>query len=157
MSFCEACGVLVPPNAVSEQCKNCDPANGVEILSRHSRKTEGDLETLRSTKSGAIRKRNSMAWLEGLNRPSPTELRGSVLPKPAGFTGSSFETDISNVRVTGDAAFVEAVAGLLQPLVDLENDETRLEINLQRTKIRDTSQYTGNYALYLSVAERSGR
>lgn len=157
MSFCEACGVLIPPNAATEQCKNCDPANGVEILSKHSHGREGSLETLRSTKNGAIRKRDSMTWLKGLNRPSPTELRSAVLPKPAGFTGKTFETDISNIRVTGDAAFVEAVAGLLQPLAELENDETRLEISLKRTKVRDTSQYTGNYALYLSVAERSGK
>jgi hypothetical protein len=96
-----------------------------------------------------------MTWLRGLDRPSPTELKRSILPKPAGFTGSTFETDISNIRLTGDARFIETAAALLQPLLDLENDETRLEIKLQRTKIRDTHQYTGNYALYLATAERS--
>jgi hypothetical protein len=95
--------------------------------------------------------------MRDLARPSPTELRGAVLPKPTGFTGRSFETDISNIRVTGNARFVETVAGLLTPLLELENDETRVELNLQRTKVRDTKRYTGNYALYLSVAERGGQ
>jgi hypothetical protein len=98
-----------------------------------------------------------MEWLCGLDRPTATELKSSVLPKPAGFAGSTFESDISNIRITGDARFLETVAGLLTPLLDLENDETRVEINLQRTKVRDTNQYTGNYALYLSVTERSGK
>ena len=64
-----------------------------------------------------------MTWLRGLDRPSPTELKRSILPKPAGFTGSTFETDISNIRLTGDARFIETAAALLQPLLDLENDE----------------------------------
>jgi hypothetical protein len=98
-----------------------------------------------------------MEWLRGLDKPTATELKSSVLPKPAGFTGKTFETDISNIRVTGDARVIETVAGLLKPLLDLENDETRVEINLQRTKVRDTNRYTGNYALYPSVAERSGK
>jgi hypothetical protein len=156
MNFCEECGVLISPKASSSLCVTCDPAGGAEILSRKALGTGSELEGLPSTKSGAVRKRDSMRWLENLNRPSAVDLKAAVLPKPAGFTGSTFETDISNIRVTGDARFVETVAGLLQPLLDLENDETRLEINLQRTKVRDTSQYTGNYALYLSVAERSG-
>ncbi|WP_205250450.1 hypothetical protein [Halococcus salsus] len=97
-----------------------------------------------------------MKWLHDRELPNSVELKRSVLPKPDGFSGSSFETDISNIRITGDARFIETAAGLLKPLLDLENDETRLEINLQRTKVRDTKQYTGNYALYLSVAERGG-
>lgn len=36
----------------------------------------------------------------------------------------------------------------------VEDDATRLEINLQRTEDRDTGELTENYALYLSVAER---
>jgi hypothetical protein len=157
MNFCEDCGVLIAPKASSSRCLDCKPSTGAKILSRKAQGTGADLDALRSTKSGAIRKRNSIEWLQDLDRPTSTELKSSILPKPAGFTGSTFETDISNIRITGDARFVETVAGLLTPLLDLENDETRVEINLQRTKVRDTNQYTGNYALYLSVAERSGK
>lgn len=56
--------------------------------------------------------------------------------------------------MTGDAEFVETFAGLLEPLLDLEGDRTRLELNLQRTEDRDSGEFTDNYALYLSVAER---
>lgn len=157
MNFCDACGVLVSPQAPSGKCSNCDPSNGARILSRKAQGTGGDLEGLPSTKSGAIRKRDAMEWLQGLDRPTSTKLKSSLLPKPAGFTGSTFETDISNIRVTGDARFIETVAGLLKPILDLENDETRVELNLQRTKLRDTKQYTGNYALYLAIAERSSK
>jgi hypothetical protein len=157
MNFCEDCGVLIAPKASSSRCLDCKPSTGAKILSRKAQGTGADLDALRSTKSGAIRKRNSIEWIQDLDRPTSTELKSSTLPKPAGFTGSTFETDISNIRITGDARFVETVAGLLTPLLDLENDETRVEINLQRTKVRDTNQYTGNYALYLSVAERSGK
>ena len=77
-----------------------------------------------------------------------------MTPKPKGFTGSTFASEVSNVRVTGDAAFVETFAGLLEPLLALEGETTRLELNLQRTADRDSGELTGNYALYLSVAER---
>lgn len=157
MNFCEDCGVLIRPKAPSSRCINCEPSTGASILSRKAQGTGADLDALRSTKSGAIRKHDSMGWLRGLDRPTSTELKSSILPKPAGFTGSTFETDISNIRITGDARFIETVAGLLTPLLELENDETRVELNLKRTKVRDTKQYTGNYALYLSVAERSGK
>lgn len=157
MEFCESCGVLLVPDAGTDACKECDPENGASILSRQAEKgLETDVETLSSTKSGHIRKRDSMKWLRNRERPNSVELKRSILPKPEGFSGGSYESDISNIRLTGDAQFIETIAGLLKPLLDFENDETRLDIKLQRSKVRDTKQYTGNYALYLSVAERGG-
>lgn len=76
------------------------------------------------------------------------------VPKPKGFTGSTYPTSISNIRITGDPKFVETVAGLLKPIQQLEGSRTRVEINLQQTDNRDTGETTGNYALYLSIAER---
>ncbi|APX96818.1 hypothetical protein SAMN05421809_1604 [Natronorubrum daqingense] len=157
MDFCNQCGVLLIPDADSDQCTDCDSENGSPTISRQAEAVGTDLEQLRSTKSGTIRKRNAEKWLRNCDRPSSTEFKRSILPKPAGFEGSTYETDISNIRVTGDAQFVETVAGLLKSILDLENDETRVELNLQRTRVRDTKQYTGNYALYLSVAERGGQ
>ena len=157
MNYCEQCGVLLVPNPSSDTCKDCNPEEGATILSRKSDQVGTDLEQLPSTKSGTIRKKHAMEWLTQLDRPTSTELKRSILPKPADFEGSTYETDISNIRVTGDAQFIETVAGLLQPLLDFENDETRVELNLQRTRVRDTKQYTGNYALYLSVTERGGK
>lgn len=95
-----------------------------------------------------------MQWLDSLERPSDRELRDAFVPKPKGFTGSSYPTSVSNVRITGDPTFVETVAGLLKPIQQLEDTSTRVEINLQETEDRDTGEFTENYALYLSVADR---
>lgn len=113
-----------------------------------------DLEELPTTDSGAVRKRRAMKWLHNLDRPTDEELKDAVTPKPYGHTGSTYPTEISNIRITGTPEFIETVAGLLQPLEDCEGMNTRLEINLQRTNDRDTDELTDNYALYLNVAER---
>jgi hypothetical protein len=57
--------------------------------------------------------------------------------------------------LTGDPQFIETVAGLFSWIVDMEDYSRRVEINLQQVEDRDTGETTGNYALYLSVAERS--
>lgn len=113
-----------------------------------------ELEELPTTDSGHVRKKHAMEWLADLDEPTPEELKQSVIPKPTGFTGSKYPTEISEVRVTGTPDFVEAIAGFLKPLQNYENDKTRVEINLQQTENRDTGAFTDNYALYLSVAER---
>ncbi|QSG13721.1 Uncharacterized protein HSEST_0165 [Halapricum desulfuricans] len=101
-----------------------------------------------------MRKKDAMRWLNNLDEPTAHELRNAFVPKPNGFEGSTFPTSISNIRITGDPKFVETVAGLLKPIQRLEGSRTRIEINLQRTEDRETGELTGNYALYLSVAER---
>jgi hypothetical protein len=113
-----------------------------------------ELETLPTTDSGHVKKKHAMRWLDGLDEPTDEELVQSVVPKPNGFTGSKYPTEISEVRVTGAPEFIETVAGLLKPLQKLEDDKTRLELNLQQTEDRDTGELTDNYALYISVAER---
>lgn len=95
-----------------------------------------------------------MRWLNGLDEPTADELKDAVVPKPSDFSGSKFASDVSSIRVTGDAEFVETVAGLLKLLQDLENNQTRLELNLQQADDRETGELTDNYALYMSVAER---
>jgi hypothetical protein len=113
-----------------------------------------ELETLPTTDSGHVKKKHAMRWLDRLDEPTDEELVQSVVPKPNGFTGSKYPTEISEVRVTGAPEFIETIAGLLKPLQKLEDDKTRLELNLQRTEDRDTGELTDNYALYISVAER---
>lgn len=83
------------------------------------------------------------------------ELQDASVAKPQGFTGNTYPTSISNVRLTGDPKFVETVAALLKPIKDLEGTNTRVEINLQKTENRDTCEETSNYPLYLSVRDRS--
>ena len=96
-----------------------------------------------------------MEWLRTLEERSEDEIKETVVPKPSDFTGSKYPTEISDVRITGSPEFIEAFASLLQPLLDFENDGTRVEINLQRTEDRKTGELTENYALYFSVAERA--
>jgi hypothetical protein len=161
MTFCTDCGAMVEPGRSGDRCDDCSPeseqTNRSDVPSEQSETGATRLERLETTDSGAVRKRDSVRWLEQLDRPTDTELKESITPKPSGFTGSSFPTEISNVRITGDAEFVETIAGLLKPFLQMEDHRNRLEINLQQTNDKETDELTGNYALYLSAAERGGQ
>lgn len=113
-----------------------------------------DLEQYETIKSGAVRKADAMDWLASLDEPTDEELLAAVVPKPYEHSGSTFPTPISQIRVTGDANFVETVAGLLEPLLAWESSATRIDLNVQRIEDRDTGELTDNYALYLGAAER---
>lgn len=164
MKFCRKCRSVLTEVEDGWVCDGCgwelerasdEPTQPPQEASGPSSRGSGtSLESLPTTDSGSIRKAKALEWLHGLEPPAEEELRRSVTAKPKGFTGSTFASDVSNVRVTGDAEFVEAFAGLLEPLLDLEGERTRLELNLQRTEDRDSGEFTDNYALYLSVAER---
>jgi|GEM_PF-2430573 len=169
MDFCDECGTLLPAGERSGTCSNCGASferesidgetdsvksDGGNSTARDSAPTT-DLEQLPTTSAGNIKKSDAIEWLESRDRPSSAKLRKAVVEKPSDFSGSTFPTDISTIRLTGDAQFIETVAGLFQWMVDMEDYSRRVEINLQETEDRDTSELTGNYALYLSVAERS--
>lgn len=112
------------------------------------------LEQLPTTDSGHVVKRHATEWLNNLEEATEQEIQDSVVAKPSDFSGSKYATEISDVRVTGTPEFVEAVGSRFKSLLQFEGEETRVEINLQRTEDRDTGELTENYALYLSVAER---
>jgi len=116
--------------------------------------TTTDLEALPTTDSGSVRKHDAMGWLADFDEPSADELIAAVTPKPYDHSGSTFPTPISQVRVTGDAEFVTAVAGLLKPLLTWESSATRVDLKVQQIKDRETGELTDNYALYLGAAER---
>lgn len=161
MQFCDSCGSAMVKVEGEWVCRDCEPET-VETSSS-SNSSESDAPSPRSAKvsslpttdSGAVRKSDAMEWLDSLEKPTDKELKRAVVPKPSGFTGSTFPTSISNVRVTGDPEFVEAVAGLFKVYQEFESSRTRVEINLQRTEDKETGELTDNYALYLSVAERA--
>lgn len=160
MVFCDNCGTLVPPDEDVEVCDQC--GTSLDRSGDADAQTDGgdaaasptELEDLPTTGSGTVRKEDAMAWLESRERPSSAELRRATIEKPSDFTGSTFPTDISTIRLTGDPAFVETVAGLFTWIVDVEDYSRRVEINLKETEDKETGERTGNYALYLSVAER---
>lgn len=159
MQFCDDCGSAMVKVSNEWVCRSCNPeAAETSTRSSDSRTPDprpAELSGLSTTDSGSVRKADAMKWLDGLDKPTDSELKRAFVPKPTGFTGSTYPTSISNVRITGDPAFIETVAALLQPIQDLEDSRTRVEINLQQTEDRETGELTDNYALYLSVAERA--
>lgn len=113
------------------------------------------LKDLPTTESGSIRKKEAMQWMQNLDEPDETELLQSIVPKPEDHSGSTFPTPISNIRVTGTPEFITQVAKLLQLLLLYESSATRVELKVQQIEDRDSGKLTDNYALYLSVAQRS--
>lgn len=161
MEFCNNCGTLIPADKKIRECDQCGAA--LDLADNESTQTDGGattpmsstkLEELPTTSSGNIKKEDAMEWLENRERPSGAELRQSVLEKPSDFTGSTFPTDISTIRLTGSPHFIETLAGLFSWIVGMEDYSRRVEINLKETEDKETGEQTGNYALYLSVAER---
>jgi len=158
MQFCDDCGSTMLKISGEWICRECSP-DAIDNATTNDEPTtppqrSASLGELPTTDAGSVRKQQAMEWLSSLSEPSAAELQHSFLAKPSDFTGSTYPTSISNIRITGDAKFVETIAGLLKPIQELEGGNTRVEINLQETEDRDTGETTGNYALYLSVAER---
>jgi uncharacterized Zn finger protein (UPF0148 family) len=158
MQFCSDCGEAMVKADGEWICRSCDP-DAIETATETSGprtppQRPAALDDLPTTDNGSVRKQDAMKWLNSLETPSDRELKNAFQPKPTDFSGSTYPTSISNVRITGDAKFVETVAALLQPIQDRENSSTRVSINLQQTEDKETGQLTGNYALYLSIAER---
>lgn len=158
MQFCDDCGSAMVKVDDVWTCRECDPESVAEATDRSPGETpaprRAKLNELPTTDSGSVKKSDAMRWLNSLDRPSDAELKRALVPKPSGFTGSSYPTSISNIRVTGDPAFIETIAGLLKPITELEQGRTRVELNLQQTEDRESGELNGNYALYLSIAER---
>lgn len=113
------------------------------------------LDDLPMTSAGQVPKRHALRWLSEVDDTQPDQLTEVIVPKPKGFTGNKLPTPISDLRITGDSTYLEAIAGLIKPVRTLENDETRLDLKLEKIKDRETGKMTENYVLYLSVAERS--
>lgn len=168
MEFCDECGSLLPPGEEGGTCTNCGTSVERQAGNLSNEKTDGGdtgddhqgtgetrLEQLQTTESGTVKKSDAMEWLNELERPSSAELKRAVVEKPDDFSGSTFPTDISTIRLTGDPEFIETIAGLFSWIVDMEDYSRRVEINLKQVEERDTGETTDNYALYLSVAERS--
>lgn len=157
MQFCDSCGSAMVKVDEEWHCRDCEP-DAIEVETAPDDRTppprSAQLNELPTTSSGAVRKDDAMRWLNSLEEPSERELRNAIVPKPNDFSGSTYATSVSNIRITGDPKFVETIAGLLKPIQEFEDARTRVEINLQQTEDRETGEMTGNYALYLSVANR---
>ena len=117
-----------------------------------------DLERLKTSPSGNVLKDDAIEWLLNRSEPTPEDVLEAITPKRYDAEGSTYASPASEVRISGTPEFVETVAGLLKPFIATETDKTRLNINLQPIKDRDTGKITENYALHLHAVERgSGR
>jgi len=167
MEYCDECGSAMVPNESVWECMKCGSTREREVSSGLEEASEDEpsessgenltqLGRLDTTDTGSVKKVDAMQWLENLDEPTRKEFKDAIVEKPDGFSGSTFPTDISTIRVTGNANFIETVAGLFKPILDMEDYRTYVEINLQKVEEKDSGELTDNYALYLSVAERSG-
>lgn len=73
---------------------------------------------------------------------------------PYKHTGSTYAED--GIRLTGTMAFIDSVLSNLKPLLKAENGSTRLQLNYQESKDRETGEPTGSYNCYIQVHERGG-
>lgn len=116
---------------------------------------EPKLEELPTTDSGAVRKKQAMAWMQSLDEPDEEAMKEAVVPKPYNHEGSTFPEPITRIRIDGHPDYITEVAKMFKMMLDLEGINTRLSINLQQVEDSETGELRDDvYALYLSVAER---
>lgn len=113
-----------------------------------------EIDGIRRTDSGNVRKDDAMGWLDRRRPPTDEEMLDAIVPQRYGSTGKTFHQPISDVRIKGDAAFVERVAGLFRSWLQVENATTRLDIKLRKVKNEQTGADTDTWALYLRAVER---
>ena len=69
--------------------------------------------------------------------------------------GSTYAED--GIRLTGSQSFIDSVLSRLTDLLQYENGNTRLQLNYQESKDRETQTPTGSYNCYIQVHERGGQ
>lgn len=114
-----------------------------------------DLETLPTTASGHIKKKDATSWMQSLPDNDVEDVLNAFKSKPTTHSGSLMGTDVSSIRVSGDADFITKFAALMKPMLKFDASDTRLEIKLSQVKDNETGELTDNYALYLNVADRA--
>jgi hypothetical protein len=73
---------------------------------------------------------------------------------PYGHQGSTYDQD--GIRITGSKPFIDSVLSRLKDLLGFENHETRLQVNYQESKDRQTGELLGSFNCYVQVHERGG-
>lgn len=73
-------------------------------------------------------------------------------PVPYKHEGSTYAED--GIRITGSAAFIDSVLSRLTDLLKHENPRTRLQVNYQESKDRESGLKTGSFNCYVQVHQR---
>ena len=94
-------------------------------------------------------KEEALGHWEGLSRVNPAK-KMSVIPYKA--SGSKYGT--CGIRIDGTRKFIDAVLSNLKPLLALESDLTRLELNYTEVTTKDGNYPTGDWVCYIRCHER---
>jgi len=73
---------------------------------------------------------------------------------PYKHSGSTYAED--GIRITGSQPFIESVLSRFTDLLAHENGNTRLQVNFQESKDRQTQRPLGSFNCYVQVHERGG-
>ena len=73
-------------------------------------------------------------------------------PVPYKHSGSTYDQD--GIRITGSQEFIDSVLSRLKPMLDFENNNTRLQVVFKESTDRDTGQAMGSYNCYVQVHQR---
>ena len=78
----------------------------------------------------------------------------TITPVAYKHEGSTYNED--GIRITGSREFIDKVLSRLTDLLDYEGDSTRLQLNYQESKDRETGASIGSYNCYIQVHMRGG-
>lgn len=73
---------------------------------------------------------------------------------PYKHRGTTFGAD--GIRLEGSRDFIDSILAQLKPLLDSENNESRLSLNYQQVDAREGKEnvFAGNWVCYVKVHER---
>ena len=94
-------------------------------------------------------KDQALAHWNGLNPTNPAE---KMSPVPYKASGSKY--GMCGIRIDGNREFIDAVLSNLKPLLALENDLTRLELNYTEVTTKNGNYPTGDWVCYIRCHQR---
>ena len=73
-------------------------------------------------------------------------------PVPYKHEGSTYQED--GIRITGSREWIDSVLSRLSDMLEYEANGTRLQLNYQPSKDRETGELLGSWNCYVQVHER---
>lgn len=72
-----------------------------------------------------------------------------ITPKPHDHYGTSLDED--TIRVTGSQQFIDAILARLRELIQLETQDTELEVRYEKSRYEHAGSNVPNFQFYCSV------
>ncbi len=95
-------------------------------------------------------KTETIAHWEGIKANQPIE----ISPVEYKHKGSTYAED--GLRITGSTYFIDSILSRIKDLLELENDNTRLQLVYKQSQDKDTGAMLDSYNCYIQVHERGG-